>query len=118
MTQENTVRPPQLLLRCYAKRSGSLWLAFCLDFALGVQADTLADAQRKLENQIRDHLHAALNCGERDTAQYLLTRRAPLSFWLEYWYARIAAALREKFSPGRPARTYPFRETLPIAVQG
>jgi len=114
----HTVRPQQLLLRCYAKRSGGLWLAFCLDFALGVQADTLADAQRKLEDQIRDHLHAALNGNDRDAAPYLLTRRASPSFWLEYWYVRILAALRERFSPNRPARTYPFRETLPIVVQG
>jgi len=111
------VRPQQLLLRCYAKRSGGVWLAFCLDFALGAQADTLVEAQRKLEDQIRDHLHAALSETAADEAQYLLTRRAPWSFWLEYWYVRIAAAVWGKLSPNRPARLYPFRETLPVVLQ-
>jgi len=119
MMREYTVRPRQLLLRCYAKRSGDIWLAFCLDFALGAQADTLADVQRKLEAQIHEHLHAALDDDgqARDEAQYLLTRRAPFSFWLEYWCLRLTALLRRKLFPSRLARTHLFNETLPVVVQ-
>lgn len=107
--------PRQLFVRCYAKRTKGMWVAFCLDFALGAQADTLAEARKKLDEQIREYVHDALDGEDREHAEYLLRRRAPLSYWMEYWgivalhkFASLVHRSR------RPAEAAPFREILPM----
>jgi len=106
--------PRQRLVRCYAKRDCDLWVAFCLDFALAAQADTLDEAKRKLDGQIREYVHDALNGADRAHAGALLTRRAPLSFWLEYWQIRAGFALKKWFRPGQQSRAFVFDERLPV----
>ncbi len=110
------MRPKELLIRCYAKRDGNLWVAFCLDFSLGTQADTLDEAKRKLDEQIREYVHDALAGEDREHAEYMLNRRAPLSYWLQYWSIRAKFALARLLSPGsaRQVNSKPFNEVLPV----
>jgi len=108
------MRPKQLLVRCYAKRSGDLWVAFCLDFSLGAQADTHEEAKRKLDDQIKEYVHDVLAGTEREHAEYLLTRRAPLQFWLEYWAIKALFKLSRRLHTRKPVESRPFKEVLPM----
>jgi predicted RNase H-like HicB family nuclease len=112
--EEMAMRPKQLFVRCYAKRDGNIWVAFCVDFSLGAQADTLEEAKRKLEDQIREYVHDALAGDDRQNAGYLLNRSAPLSFWLEYWAIRVAFKLARLVNARRPVQSKPFNEVLPM----
>jgi len=118
MTQAQPMHPRHLLVRCYAKRDADLWLAVCLDFALAAQADTLDEARHKLDAQIRDYLHDALAGTDRMHAGQLLARRAPLSFWMEYWALRAGYALKKMFRRQRPGHAFPFSEVLPMVPAG
>lgn len=110
------MRPKQLLVRCYAKRDGGLWVAFCLDFSLGVQADTLEEAKQKLDDQIREYVHDALAGEDRKHAGDLLRRRAPMSFWLEYWGIRFMFAVTafQRKNGRKNLSSKPFNEVLPM----
>ena len=110
------MRPNDMLLRCYAKRDGDLWVAFCLDLSLGTQADTLEEAKQKLDDQIREYVHDALAGDDRKHAEYLLSRRAPLSFWLEYWAVKAAFKFSSIFATKNSSapRSKPFKEVLPL----
>lgn len=109
------MRPNQLVLRCYAERHDDLWLAFCLDFSLGVQGDSLEEVRSKLESQIQEYVHDALVGEDRAHAEYLLTRRAPLSHWLTYWAIRIEGKLARMVHARRQPEARPFHEVMPIA---
>lgn len=110
------MRPNQLLVRCYAKRDGDLWVAFCLDFSLGAQANSLEEAKQKLDEQIREYVYDALAGEDREHAEYLLNRRAPLAYWLRYWGIRAAFKLSRMVTPhsSRQVNSKPFNEVLPM----
>ena len=83
------MKSEQLLIRCLAQRNKNQWEAFCIDFCLAAQADTLEEAKQKLEAQIFDYLESAL-CGEdRQHANQLLNRKAPLSIRVKYALAAL-----------------------------
>lgn len=73
----------QLLIRCYAQRSGGIWCAVCVDLCLAAQAETLQEAKLKLEGQIYNYLDEALN-EDKQHAEYLLSRKAPLMDLVKY----------------------------------
>lgn len=103
------MRPSDLIIRCIAEKRGDVWVAVCLDFSLGAQADTYQEARAKLDAQIREYLHDALVGEDRAHANALLRRRAPLGFWLKYWAYRLLARAR-----GRVGSARSFRETMPL----
>lgn len=104
----------KLMLRCYAERKDSLWLAYCLDFSLAAQADTLDEAKTKLEAQIREYVHDALAGVDRPHAPLLLTRRAPWAYWFKYWLAGIAMWLARETRQPAPRLSQRFREVMPL----
>lgn len=55
-----TLKPRDLILRCYAEHKNGQWQAFCLDLCLAAQADTFNEARRKLSDMIPDYLEEAL----------------------------------------------------------
>ncbi|MES5814431.1 hypothetical protein [Pseudoxanthomonas sp. Soil82] len=79
------MKPKELLIACYFERAGDQWLGFCLDYSLVAQADTLANAKDKLEEQIREYVYDATVGQDREHAGYLLRRRAPLKYWLKFY---------------------------------
>lgn len=79
------MKPTQLILRCYAERVGEQWQAFCLDFCLAAQGDTFQEVKQKLEGMIAEYVYDALSGEDKEYAEQLLTRRAPLYDWLKYY---------------------------------
>lgn len=78
----------ELLLRCYARKDGDIWIAVCLDFSLAVQGDSLREVQQKLEQQTYHYLVDALEGDDRAHAAYLLRRRAGLGDYLKWYFYR------------------------------
>lgn len=105
-----TLKPNDLILRCYAERDGALWVAVCIDLGLAAQGDSLANVTQKLEEQIKEYVIDAVAGPDREFAAQFLTRRAPLSQRLRYHVIRILCRLHA-FRNGTH-RT--FKESLPL----
>lgn len=78
----------KLLVRCYAEKEGDLWVAICLDFNLAAQADSYAEARRKLHDQILEYVYDAMAGEDVEHAAYLLRRRAPAPKYLKWFWFR------------------------------
>lgn len=83
------VKPQQLVLRCFASKSGAQWQAFCLDLDLAVQGDSLEEVKQKISGQIAEYVYDALAGEDTQYAEQLLSRRAPLSLWATYYWAGL-----------------------------
>jgi len=108
------MRAKKLMLRCYAECDGGLWMAFCLDFSLGCQGDSFEEVRAKLDAQIREYVYDAMAGEDKEHAGILLTRRAPLSYWLKYWYAGFRMWLAKETHARRPMASQQFREPIPL----
>ena len=104
------MKPGDLMIRCLAMREGGQWVAICLPFDLAAQAESLPEVKQKLEAQIREYLYDALMGEDREHADQLLHRRAPLKYWALYHVAGIAKRLR---TFGDSLRQY--KTTVPLA---
>jgi hypothetical protein len=104
-----SVRPLNLVLRCYALNEKDVWSAVCIDFSLAAQGDSFGEAQRKLNAQIRDYVQDAFTV-DREHADYLLSRRAPATQMLT-WYFLL---LRSRLHALKSASARLFTQPLPI----
>ncbi len=102
------MKPQQLIMKCYAKQEDDAWVAVCLDLTLATQGETYEEAKRKLEEQIAFYIDEALQ--DQEYGSQLLSRRAPFSSWLEYYYIAIthiifrkANVIFDEMLPLRPA---------------
>jgi hypothetical protein len=84
--QKNKYKTKPHILKCYAKYDEGQWIANCLDFDLAAQADSFEAAKTKLENMIKEYVFDALVGEDKDYAQQLLSRKAPLLEWLKYYF--------------------------------
>jgi predicted RNase H-like HicB family nuclease len=98
----------ELILRCFAERKGNQWQAFCLEFGLAAQADTLEEARRKLDDMICSYVEDATVGADRAFGADLLSRGAPLLDWIKYYFY---AARKRLLRHGVPQQ---FREVLPL----
>jgi len=103
------ITPGELVLRCYGHRQhdGS-WYGVCLDLNLAVQADSVESLRRKLRDVIADYIETVLDTKDTGSVPALLTRRAPLSDWLTYYFIGLALFVR------RLPDSLTFKETLPF----
>lgn len=83
----------QLIVKCYAEQEGGCWVAVCLDFNLASQGDTFEEVKSKLEAMIADYVHDALAGEDKPYAAQLLSRRAPPSSWLKYYFIKLKIAV-------------------------
>jgi len=91
------MKPSELLVKCYASHEGECWQAFCLDFALAAQADTLPEAKAKLEEMIKEYVYDALIGEDKEYSEQLINRKAPLLEWLKfYWLVAKSRILNVK----------------------
>lgn len=105
----------KFFLRCYGERVDSQWVVVCLDFCLAAQADTFNEARELLDAQIRTYLREALVGQDREHAEVLLSRRAPLGMWLKYYYMQAWSKLHRALGgTDKVEKTHPFRETIPM----
>ena len=105
------MRSSELTLRCYAMKREQHWEAFCIDLCLAVQADSLADAKRKLEEQVKEYVEDALTI-DREYARDLLNRKAPMKQRLEYFFVCVSNRLHFVRNGIHQA----FRTILPVHV--
>jgi predicted RNase H-like HicB family nuclease len=87
---ERQLQESDAVLICVARGHEGDWEAFCLDFDLAVQGDSLMDVRTRLEDAIGDYVQAALAEDEPARTQ-LLNRRAPFSVRF-YWALRFFIA--------------------------
>jgi len=106
------MRPEQLIIRCYAVRKRSCWVAFCLDLTLAAQGETFEQAKASLDAQIREYVHDALAGEDRPHAPYLLSRRAPVGEWIKYYAVRALAYLQRRSGQQRTREL--FQEVVPV----
>lgn len=83
------MKPRDLLLRCYANRDGDQWQAFCIDLCLAAQGESFQEARHKLECMAEEYIYDALADEDREYAEELLSRKAPLYQRLTYHYYRV-----------------------------
>lgn len=84
---EDTMKPNQLTLRCYAEKlSDGQWQAFCLDLCLAAQGESFADVRKKLNDMTREYVYDALAGKDKEFAFKLLRRRAPLQYWVRFYF--------------------------------
>ena len=106
------MRPTDLILHCYFEKDGDQWLAFCLDFSLVAQAETLEEAHHKLEEQMVSYVTDATTGEDRAYGSQLLTRRAPLRYWLKFYVVRFRQWRRHA---GSLKRKRAVLEPMPMA---
>lgn len=75
-----------IIVHCLLEQRGEVWQALSLEFGLAAQADTAEEAKAKLADMIADYLFDAMVGEDRDHATELLSRRAPLSAYLRYYW--------------------------------
>lgn len=108
---QRQISPKQMILRCYAEKKDGVWQAFCLDLNLAVQGQSSQEVKRKMHEQIEMFLYDALEGEDRQYADQLLARKAPIGFWLKYYlYKTLNNAtyahngIREFFNEVMPLR--------------
>lgn len=111
------VRPVDLVLRCYARRTGTnrdKWIAHCVDLDLWAAGKSFEGARESMDLAVRGYLATVFDTQDRDSIPRLIRRRAALRY-LALWYV-ISLWSRLSRNGRRPLDTQPFEETLPWGV--
>jgi len=103
------MKPRDLIVQCYAEKKGDVWQAFCLDLNLAAQGDSLEDVKTRLDEMIASYLHDIMEGEDREYADQLLPRRAPLGFWLKYYWLKLGCCARNGMKP--------FNTILPLTYR-
>ena len=90
----------RMVLRCMAYKEDGLFVAVCIDLSLAAQANTIEEAQAKLESQIMDYIEEAIN--DAEYTEQLLSRKAPLSLIWKYHLLGIQTFLFRCFGKRDP----------------
>jgi hypothetical protein len=101
------MNPKELIVKCYSEQDGVCWVAVCLDFNLAAQGDTFEEVKGKLEAMIAEYVYDALAGEDKHYAAQLLLRRAPLFFWLKYYFIKLKIAVFH-------STEHIFNETMPL----
>lgn len=83
------IRTQNLMLRCYANKDGDQWQAFCIDLCLAAQGDSFLEVKHKLDLMMTEYVYDALAGEDREFADQMLNRKAPLSQIATYHGIRI-----------------------------
>lgn len=112
-----TVRPRQLALRCYIRKSGRVegrWVAHCIDLDLWAVGSSLEGAKKSLEEAILGYLETVLETEDRESIPRLLQRRAPLGY-IALWHL-IRLMTRIRHDGNRPLGGTSFEEPIPFRL--
>lgn len=74
-----------ILFRCYAYKEESDWVAINIDFTLATQGETFEEVEKKMVAMVQEYILDAATT-DREYAEELLNRRAPMKFWVRYYY--------------------------------
>jgi len=89
------MKPADLLVRCYAEKRGGHWQAICLDFDLAAQADSFPAVRQKMNAMIIDFVYDAVVGEDKAHCKQLLSRRAPLKYWVKYLFFQVLAKMMD-----------------------
>ena len=103
------MHPAQLVMRCYAENDGDSWFAICLDLNVYARADSFEEARARLEDRVSEYVNEALTIDAAHAAT-LLNRRAPVEFWLKFYFWSAVQWFRR---PSRPSHLR-FTSLMPI----
>jgi len=79
--------PKKLVLRCYGRQIDShKWYGVCLELNLAVEARSINEMREKMKEVILSYLESVLDTKDVNSIPWLLSRRAPISDWLFYYY--------------------------------
>jgi hypothetical protein len=106
------MKPGQLILRCYGEKKGEIWQAFCLDLNLAAQGNSFTEVRAKLYCQIESYLYDAIEGEDKQYAEQLLNRKAPLYFWIKYYAYKLINEVRQA---KHGIRTI-FNEVVPLHI--
>jgi predicted RNase H-like HicB family nuclease len=104
------MNPKQLILRCYVEKKDGIWQAFCIDLNLAAQGDTRDEVRTKLQRQIGSYLHDALEGEDKEYAEQLLSRKAPIVFRAKYAFYKILI----NFHKAKKGINHIFNEIIPL----
>ena len=76
-------------VRCYARPEGDHYIGQCLELDLAVQADSLAEVRRKMEECLQSYLESLDAANVRE----LFPRPAPPHVWLDYYRVYLLVTL-------------------------
>jgi hypothetical protein len=110
------MNPNNLVLRCYAVRSGDTWEAFCLDLTLAAQGKSFDEVRRKLDDQICSYVIEAVTI-HKDYSDQLLTRKAPWTEWAKYYLIYTDNKLKNLFRVYKEGVFQAFTECMPLLPQ-
>lgn len=88
------MKTKDLVLKCYLDWEDGSCVAVCLDFNLAAQGENQRDAREKLEAMIHSYVDEAMTT-DREYAEQLLARKAPLSLWLRYYLIGFMSLLHK-----------------------
>lgn len=77
------------VLRCYARPEADQYLGQCLELDLAVQARSLPEVRRKMEECLQSYLESL----DGENVVDLFPRPAPLHVWLDYYRVWLLVAL-------------------------
>lgn len=87
------MKQKKLVLRCYAKRDGDIWIAVCVDLSLAAQARSLQEAKAKLDAQIHEYVMDAVVGQDKEHCELLLNRKSPVSELVTYYAINVASTV-------------------------
>ena len=109
------VRPQDLVLRCYARRSGRLpgrWVVHCVDLDLWAVGSNFPEARKSLEDAILGYLESVLDTDDSASIPELLKRRASLRYLLLWHLIKVVHDIAH--NGRRPLDSQPFEQHLPF----
>ena len=77
------------VLRCYARSEADHYIGQCLELDLAVQANSIPEVRRKMEECLQSYLESLDAQNVRD----LFPRPAPLHVWLDYYRVYLLVTL-------------------------
>jgi len=107
------VKPKEIVLRCYGKKQDNQYVAVCIDLCLAAQGNSMEDARKKLFDQIHDYLYDAIEGKDSDHADYLLSRKAPISQLITYHALKLMSHIHT-FKNGAYSL---FSEVMPMKIK-
>ena len=78
-----------VVLRCYARPEGDHYVGQCLELDLAVQADSLAEVRRKMEECLQSYLESL----DAENVRDLFPRPAPWPVWMDYYRVYLLVTL-------------------------
>ncbi|MGO9138356.1 MAG: hypothetical protein ACLP9S_18580 [Syntrophales bacterium] len=110
LKESNGIPPEKFVLRCYGRKiSDDKWYGVCLELNLGVEAESPEEMREKMGSVILSYLNTVIDTQDKESIPDLLSRRAPLSDWLFYYYV-VALHFTTKELPEKIL----FKEFIPF----